>query len=690
MVRTRWLLSAIIVFLVYVPALAQANPTATPCGLPAAGTITAPQNYTLDADCAQTGELKITGSGTVSINGAGFAIRPASTFSDSSLITLAPSATLDLDRVSIDGSDVSIAALITTGGGGFVANDVTFRGSNGVNLNVDGDATLTDVLFEGNASQAFHGGGNGSALNVSSFGGAVTITNAVFRDNYYGGGAIAVNASGSGSVTTGGCLTFSGNVPYNVVGTWTDNSRVACTGTIGNRDQAVIAAPARLSCGLPGAGHLDRPASYVLRSDCDLSGSSESVLWTISEGVNINIQGNGYRLSAGSGSDWRWIEQAGNGRLNLRNVVVDHVKFFSFGTMNVDQATFRDTSDRVFFHLGDGTFRNSLFENIATTRPSNNASVLLALDDYGGGNATFTNTVFRKNSSSGAPVLNTSGSSTITLNGCIIFEGNTAPNFGGNVVDNSIGQCGTGVVIGPIGPIPDEPRADQPWISGNCFQRLGAIGIICRPIHAHQPAVQVWGISSEGTGFFILETVQSQVDALHAQGIVSSSADGRVAVRLVGPACITRGADDSTSRVTSPECIAWQLRQPDGPPPGSGRHIVISMGPNFEGKVHSVILEKDLAGHVIGTVDTYTGLPGNPASANTAAERPPEIPAPAVTRQAARADGSIIHVVQQGNTVSAIAFAYGVSQETIVELNGLSAGGHMIVAGQELVIRKGN
>ena len=44
----------------------------------------------------------------------------------------------------------------------------------------------------------------------------------------------------------------------------------------------------------------------------------------------------------------------------------------------------------------------------------------------------------------------------------------------------------------------------------NCFQPLGAIGLICR-FHEPELAIEVWGVTPESKGFFILEVTQGQV-----------------------------------------------------------------------------------------------------------------------------------------------------------------------------------
>lgn len=68
-----------------------------------------------------------------------------------------------------------------------------------------------------------------------------------------------------------------------------------------------------------------------------------------------------------------------------------------------------------------------------------------------------------------------------------------------------------------------------------------------------------------------------------------------------------------------------------------------------------------------------------------------EVPAfvPFVEPQNVRADGSIIHVVQANDTLSSIAFAYeeyGVTNESIAELNGIKPNTRFLQIGQELII----
>lgn len=65
---------------------------------------------------------------------------------------------------------------------------------------------------------------------------------------------------------------------------------------------------------------------------------------------------------------------------------------------------------------------------------------------------------------------------------------------------------------------------------------------------------------------------------------------------------------------------------------------------------------------------------------------PPPVVAFVVPQQP-QPDGSIVHVVQDGDTVASIAFAYGVSVEEIIALNPGIGSGRFIFPGQELLIK---
>lgn len=82
-----------------------------------------------------------------------------------------------------------------------------------------------------------------------------------------------------------------------------------------------------------------------------------------------------------------------------------------------------------------------------------------------------------------------------------------------------------------------------------------------------------------------------------------------------------------------------------------------------------------------GAGGSVPGQPGQPTQA-------PVIVATAFVAnvQPTRPDGSIVHVVQPGDTMTGISTAYGVPIDTIVQLNGLRSSRYIFI-GQELLIR---
>ena len=183
----------------------------------------------------------------------------------------------------------------------------------------------------------------------------------------------------------------------------------------------------------------------------------------------------------------------------------------------------------------------------------------------------------------------------------------------------------------------------------DCFQNLEAIGLICR-IPGPNPTLEIYGITSNSEGVFLLRVTQTDVDSVPLGSFVASTEDGHVAVR--------RGKDS---------------------------HVIISMGPNDEGKVHHVTLEDDINGRVIGTVDTFGGPPGAPATSASPDTLIIIVPI-LVKPQTSQEDGTIIHIVLPGESTFQIAKAYGVSMNVIVERNQLANRGRVIQPGQELVI----
>ncbi|MCY4247797.1 MAG: hypothetical protein OXE95_09525, partial [Chloroflexi bacterium] len=249
------------VFLGAMPALAQTpipNPTVAACGLPAQGTISSAATYDLTADCAQTGLLTL--NADLTINGNGHTITMPS--NRQNFIRQARNSVLNLNRVTIDGANRRYSQPIYVGT--VNANQVSFIRSFPAILTTT-NGTLNNVLFEWNLSPN-NNASTPSTLLVAG-GGNLTLNNAVVRNNL--GGTAAIQVRAGNSITATGCLTLTGNAPYNYIGagTFIDNSTGRCSGTIGNGDQ-VIADPGIMACGFPAAGNQDFSSVYTLSADC--------------------------------------------------------------------------------------------------------------------------------------------------------------------------------------------------------------------------------------------------------------------------------------------------------------------------------------------------------------------------------------------------------------------------------------
>ncbi len=588
------------------PALAQDIPETAACGLPAAGLLSQAVTYTLTADCEQTGLLQIAADAVITINGGGHSI--TAPIDGSPAIAGLAGSTLNLNQLTVDGVDLSRSALVSTSGI-FGATDVTFtRSKGGAALSAESGAqlNLSHVLFARNVSSGADAEGSGSALNVAS-GAAVTLEETVIRDNLFGGGAVVVER-GATSFTTRGCLTLVGNIPYNVVGEWSSEHGDSCSGTIGNNAPATIHAPELMACGIPGPGILNQSESYTLSADCDRFG-----LWLLSDGVSISITGDGHRIS--SANPGISIITAANASLSMENLTLDGVRTVNFGSVAATDFALRNARSQAFLNLGNASFTRALFANNVNVEPRFSASVLFGWTEYRNSTATFTDAIFRNNLGGDAALVNFRDSAFIALNGCITFEGNAPADNLWIVADASTGPCG--LEFGPpwlvmsaeaqavagasddlelsafaaanrqieypgqSGPSPvptptPVPTSAAPTpVPDDCFQNLGAIGQLCRIGEADVTTIHILGIAADSTGYFLLRVTQTDIDAAALGSLVASTDDGRVAVH----------------------------READG-------NITFSMGPNIEGKVHHVVLQGDLNGAVISTIDRTGGVPG--------------------------------------------------------------------------------
>ena len=101
------------------------------------------------------------------------------------------------------------------------------------------------------------------------------------------------------------------------------------------------------------------------------------------------------------------------------------------------------------------------------------------------------------------------------------------------------------------------------------------------------------------------------------------------------------------------------------------------------------------AGWADGVYVMVIGKPAPPTPVPRPGEAPPDVPTETpgpivvpVRRAEAREDGSIVHVVQQGQSVWDIAAVYGVPMDELIALNHLGTG-TFVIPGQELYVQLG-
>ncbi|MDE2638338.1 MAG: LysM peptidoglycan-binding domain-containing protein [Chloroflexota bacterium] len=656
---------------------AQTNPTVAACGMPLQGGIQINATYSLSGDCVMTDELSIgylpEHPITVTINGNGHTISLPNAVNGIHLIY---NSILNLNQVTIEGGAEDL--LVGVEGGVLNANQVTFTNGSSLMLNVI-SGSLNNTLLERHSSDVFSLYANGSVALVKA-GHSLALHNVVMRGNI--GDTAAIVVQNGGSLTATGCLSFSGNAPYDVYvhdgGTWTDSSTGPCTGAIGN-GATVAPAPAPTACGLPAAGNLDVSATYTLTADCALTGRI-----TLSEDVDIAIVGNGHTIRSSLAG--YVIVTAVTSSLRLENVALEGFHILNWGDLRGEKLIMSDIVGGIT-NMGEARFSNALFEGNGTPSATSR-SILLAYNAYANGYASFTDASFIGNTG-GLGALATYGS-VIDLNGCIHFEDNSPADTyiysgsGGAVNDNRDPDCDSPIVDPLIPPVvPPAPRESEVICNPHCPElqlqycdiALGAIGLVCRP-PMQPPEAYIYRVTSESEGFFSLGLSQPQVEAVEA-GLVACSADGRVAVRVGLKPEIRHFFE------ISPKYHA-ELLVPR-------RYIVISKGPNVEGKVNHVVLDNALDGRVFGIVSTHGGPPAaeciTPAEQATRAE-PAPVYAPFVQAQAPQPDGSIVHIARPGDTINAIAVAYEVDPLEIIIFNQLENMGRWIYPGQKLLIRE--
>lgn len=431
--------------------------------------------------------------------------------------------------------------------------------------------------------------GDGPSALHSRNGSVFSVSNLVIRDMVRGNSALALDHweyQSPTAININGCFTHERIFPQLTYRTINDNSTGKCTGTIGNGDSAVknVPAPVPAACGLPPGGHLNAQTNFEfnLTGNCTQTGTLY-----IPKGISVTINGNWRTISAASGVIP--FETAGSltiRRSQLSGITSRPILAWLRSTLTVTDSIFRNNSYSIMLADHNATFDNVLFENNSTASASNcDGSVLRTLRE---GKVTIRNAIIRNNSGAAGALYmglaHASGSDgAVTLEGCIEFSGNTdsdgdASNYSdarGWLTDNSTSSACPAFQFGASGAVPgsgSRPAASRGGVGApaGCELPIGAYACIFRGPEVGPQTLQVSGISPKSTGFHLLTVTQAQVDALSGRAIVA----------------------------TSPECRVMVTRERNG-------DIIVSAGPNPEGKLLHIVLDGSLHGHVISIYSTF-------------------------------------------------------------------------------------
>ncbi len=575
------------------PAPAFAQPSVAACGLPTGGFVNTLVSYTLTANCTQTAALDFGANvnGTVLIDGKGYTIDASALTGTAGVFTTTQGAQLDVkDLTIVGGGSASTSAAHLSDSAQFTR--VTFRNTDGTAIGKASGSgftfTLKDILIE-NGEGAYSFWGDGPSGLLSRNGSVFNVTNLVIRDMARGNSALALDHwefQSPTAININGCFTHERIFPQLTYRTINDNSTGKCTGTIGNGDNAVksVAAPVPAACGLPPAGHLNAQTSYEfnLTGNCTQSGTLY-----IPKGISVKINGNWRTITAASGVIP--FETAGSltiNRAQLSGITSRPIIGWLRSTLTVKDSIIRNNSFSILLADHNATFDNVHFENNNTASSSAyDGSVLRTLRE---GKVTIRNAIIRNNSGAAGALYmglaHPSGSDgAVTLEGCIEFSGNTdsdgdASNYSdasGWLTDNSTSSDCPAFQFGAADGDPGTSARQAASRGGDrapddCELPIGAYACIFRGPEVGPQTLQVYGISPKSTGFHLLTVTQAEVDALSGRAIVA----------------------------TSPQCRVMVTRERNG-------DIIISAGPNHEGKLLHTVLDGSLHGHVISIYSTY-------------------------------------------------------------------------------------
>lgn len=720
----RWFLLVLILPIFAAPAFAQ-TPTNPPnpetgCGLPEqGGVIVADVTYNLTKNCTMTGWLEIktsqTSSITLTINGNNKTISNGTGQSDYFAFLLvddngertlqnvengrSPNVKVIIKNVTFDGQDLlfrrpwrtqsppSFEARSAIGAGILVdgnleMENVTFTRGNGIWVRAKGTASLTNVLFENSRVSSLGFGSTPKGVLLVDYTGSVTLNKAVFRDIH----RTVVYIRKGGKLKTTGCLSFIRVVTHKVshsgfssdLGSWSDSSSGACTGEIGNGNQAVVAYTLpTLDCGLPSGGAIEGTVVYSLSQDCVCVNQI-----TIAAGANVTINGNGKVIRGCSPPSSHIL--VGDARLTINNAKIEGVRIRNYGgTFTLRNSMVTGSTKVPILNYGWAHLSDSVFEGNTGDSDSN---VYYAHGWFRRGRAVFGDNVFRNNGPTEVEAYTTGSTTAIYLCGDNIIEG-LSEDEDDLQFAVFIAEEGGRILLGcgDNNPPPPPERAncqpekiEPPW-----KKLLGAIGVILH-VQKCPHVIEIWEVLPNSQGKFALKVNQNEIEAV-AEGVVACSADGRAAVRI--------GLTEPV-RQQIMHSQAYQAASPR-----LARDILISVGPNTEGEVNHIVINSALNGSVLGTVNTVTHEPpcqgaslSDVLAGPAAPPQPTPIPyAAPVAAQTAQADGSIIHVVRPGDTIWQIGIAYNVHPHKIITLNQLYQlrnRGHYIYPGQKLLIRE--
>ncbi len=625
-----------------VPALAQ------DCGLPTAGaTVQVSTTYTLTADCTLTGTLAFgttTANAdkiTITINGGGHTIIGSSnecgaTPSGLNTIIVNSNAEFNLNNVTIkDGGRQGGAAVhIRNTTYSATISNVTFISTTCSALRFDNTTgpavthTLSNLLFEevtGEYTQTDFG----IPTAIHTIGPvSLNINNIALRAITQGNAAIGANddyrldveeLATKGRITFSGCLTVDGVFPRIYNGDIVDISTGPCSGAVGNGGSAIMQYPqAPISdCGLPLGGLIYGEHVYDLKSDCALTDR----LYIPYES-NVVIKGNRFTIDA-SAAGGTAIAVAGD--FSLKNVVfsgatASPIVSFLDKDMSISDAIFRGNAGPLHFQDSVFSVVNTLIENHAFAGELPNPgdqdgqvdAEQFGIDDpvFRGGvgppssairveksaQVSIRDSVFRGNTGGvgalHAGVIFAHGNPSTTLEGCITFDSNDPADIFDPfslLIDNRDADCPPDMKFlvptrRAADPAPSEDRSPaQPAPrppAEVCDGKPDAVpvgSVAC--IFRHDSALAVWRLDEQSRGFFMVAATQAQIDAVCA-GLVASSTDGRAAIFV-----------------------------------SENRDVIVSVGPDYEGKVLHVTLDGGMYGRASAIVTTHGPPPGLAASA---------------------------------------------------------------------------